>query len=115
MDVSLGDALPGVGASWDGLSDTLQGAIAREMAQGLPADVEPLDEEALAKFRLTPTGGILSSWWGRETPYRLGILCGRMDRLEDTLSDEDFESWQDWINKRLTAEELAKIPHEAVQ
>ncbi len=75
MDVALGDALPGVEASWDGLSDTLQGAIAREMSQDLPADVEPADEEVLAKFRQTPTGGILSSWWGRETPYRLGILC----------------------------------------
>ena len=36
-------------------------------------------------------------------------------RLEDTLSDEDLESWQDWINTRLTAEEAAKVLHEAVQ
>ncbi len=114
MDASLGDALPDIEAGWDGLSDTLQQAIAREMAQDLPADVEPIDEEALAQFRQMPTGEILSSWWGRETPYRLGILCGRMDRLEDTLSDEDFESWQDWINNRLPPEEAAAILHEAV-
>jgi hypothetical protein len=42
-------------------------------------------------------------------------LRDRLARLENTLSDEDFESWQDWINKRLTAEEAAKILHEAVQ
>ncbi len=115
MDVALGDALGDIEAGWDGLSDTLQGAIAREMSQGLPADVEPIDEEALAQFRQMPTGEILSSWWGRETPYRLGILCDRMDRLEATLSDEDLESWQDWINNRLTPEEAAAILHEAVQ
>ena len=57
----------------------------------------------------------MSSWWGRETPYRLGILCGRMDRLEATLSDEDLEGWQDWIGNRLTAEELANILNEIVR
>ena len=115
MDVALGDALGDIEAGWDGLSDTLQGAIAGEMSQAVPMDVEPAGDELLAKFRQTPTGGILSSWWGRETPYRLGVLCGRMDRLEDTLSDEDLESWRDWINNRLTPEEAAAILHEAVQ
>ncbi len=81
----------------------------------MPMDVEPVDEEALAQFRQMPTGEILSSWWGRETPHYLGILDARLARLEATLGDEDFESWQDWINKRLTAEEAAKILHEAVQ
>ena len=115
MDVALGDALGDIQAGWDGLSDTLQGAIAREMSQDLPADVEPADDEVLAKFRQTPTGGILSSWWGRETPYRLGILDARLARLEATLSDQDLEDWQDWINNRLTPEEAAAILHEAVQ
>ena len=115
MDVALGDALGDIEASWDGLADTLQGAISREMAQGLPADVEPAGDEVLAKFRQTPTGSILSSWWGRDAAHYLGVLCGRMDRLEATLSDEDIESWQDWIGNRLSAEELAKVLHEAVQ
>ena len=38
-----------------------------------------------------------------------------MDRLEATLSDEDLAGWQDWIGNRLTAEEAAKVLHEAVQ
>ena len=80
------------------------------------ADIQlPADEEVLAKFRQTPTGEILSSWWGRETPHYLGILDARLARLEATLSDEDLESWQDWINNRLTPEEAAAILHEAVQ
>ena len=41
--------------------------------------------------------------------------CGRMDRLEATLGDDDLESWRDWINKRLTPEEAAKVLHEAVR
>jgi hypothetical protein len=114
MDIALGDALPGVEASWDGLGDMLQLAIATEMSQELPADVEPLGEEAIAQFRQMPTGEILASWWGRQTPHYLGILDARLARLEATLSDEDFESWQDWINKRLTPEEAAKVLHEAV-
>ena len=115
MDVALGDALPYIEAGWDGLSDTLQGAIAREMSQAVPTDVEPVDEEALAQFRQMPTGAILSERWGRQTLHYLGILDARLARLEATLSDEDLESWQDWINTRLTPEEAAAILHEAVQ
>ena len=89
--------------------------MARELAQPVPMDAASVTDDELAQFRATEHGQILASWWGRETPYRLGILCGRMDRLEDTLSDEDLESWQDWINNRLTAEEAAKVLHEAVQ
>ncbi len=114
MDVALGDALGDIEAGWDGLSDTLQGAIAREMAQAVPEAKDAASNE-LEVFRRMPTGAILSSWWGRDAPHYLGILRDRLDRLENTLSDEDFESWQDWINKRLTAEEAAKILHEAVQ
>jgi hypothetical protein len=112
--VALGDALGDIEAGWDGLSDTLQGAIAREMGMPVP-DAKDAASNELEVFRRMPTGAILSSWWGRETPHYLGILDARLARLEATLGDEDFESWQDWINKRLTAEEAAKILHEAVQ
>ncbi len=84
MDVARGDALPYIEAGWDGLSDTLQGAIAREMSQAVPTDVEPVDEEALAQFRQMPTGAILSERWGRQTLHYLGILDARLARLEAT-------------------------------
>ncbi len=57
----------------------------------------------------------MASWWGRQTPQYLGVLDARLARLEATLSDADFEAWQDWVNKRLTPEEAAKVLHEAVQ
>ncbi len=111
---SLGDALADIEAGWDGLSDTLQGAIAREMGMPVP-DAKDAASDELEVFRRMPTGAILSSWWGRDAPNSLGILRDRLDRLENTLSDADFAAWQDWINKRLTPEEAAKILHEAVQ
>ncbi len=114
MDVALGDALGDIQASWDGLDDTLQGAIAREMGMPVP-DAKDATSDELEVFRRMPTGAILSSWWGRDAPHYLGILRDRLDRLEGALSDEDFESWQDWINNRLTPEEAAKVLHEAVQ
>ncbi len=114
MDVALGDALADIEAGWDGLSDTLQGAIAREMGMPVP-DAKDATSDELEVFRRMPTGAILSSWWGRDAPHYLGILRDRLARLENTLSDEDFEAWQDWIGNRLTAEEAAKVLHEAVQ
>jgi hypothetical protein len=114
MDAALGDALGDIEAGWDGLSDTLQGAIAREMGMPVP-DAKDAASNELGVFRRMPTGAILSSWWGRDAPHYLGILRDRLDRLENTLSDEDFESWQDWIGNRLTPEEAAQVLHEAVQ
>ena len=100
--MALGDALPGVDQAVMGLSDTLQVAMAREMAQGLPTEAEPADWEELTAFRETEHGAILSSWWGRDTDWRLGILLDRVDRLEDNLTTEDMESWVDFLHNRLS-------------
>jgi hypothetical protein len=114
MDRSLGDALPGVDHAVMGLSDTLQQAMAREMASPLPTDPELPNWEELRAFRETEHGKILSSWWGRETDYRLGILLDRVARLEDQLTPEDHEAWVDFLQNRLSLEEVCAILNELV-
>ncbi len=113
--MALGDALSGVDQAVMGLSDTLQQAMAREMAQGVPAVVEAADWEELTAFRETEHGKILSAWWGRDTDYKLGVALDRVARLEDQLNDWDRTEWVDFFQNRLTAEERAAILHEAVQ
>ncbi len=72
MDVALGDALGGIEASWDGLDDTLQGAIAREMGTPVP-DAKDAASNELEVFRRMPTGAIMSSWWAGMRPITLAF------------------------------------------
>ncbi len=115
MDRAIGDALPGVDQAVMGLSDTLQVAMAREMAQGLPTEVEAADWEELTAFCETEHGKILSSWWGRDTDYKLGIALDRVARLEDQLGEEDKEAWIDFLHNRLSLEEVCAVLNEIVQ
>ena len=71
--------------------------------------------EELTAFRETEHGKILSSWWGRDTDYKLGIALDRVARLEDQLGEEDKEAWIDFLHNRLSLEEVCAVLNEIVQ
>ena len=85
------------------------------MAQGLATEAEPATWEELTAFRETEHGKILSSWWGRETDHKLGVLLDRVARLEDQLTPEDHEAWVDFLHNRLSLEEVTAVLNEIVQ
>ncbi len=108
LDAALGASLGGVTAAVAGLDETLQVAMARELAQ--PAGTaDPATAEDLAAFAKTLPGDLLLSRSGSDGPQRLGAVMARIDRFEVGLSDADFNNWQDFFHSRLTPQERAAI------
>src|SRR5262245_3392277 len=68
-------------SSFDALPKTVHRAIEDEFNWGRIACVEPVSEDALAKFQTTPEGKALASEWGVEAPYRVAQVRERMWRV----------------------------------
>ncbi len=108
LDTALGSALDGVTAAVAGLNDSLQVAMATELAQAA-GKTFPATTEDLAAFGKTSHGNILTSRWGTDGPQRLGAVMARIDRFEATFSDADYDSWTDFFHSRISAQERAAI------
>ncbi len=108
LDAALGASLDGVTAAVAGLDDTLQVAMARELAQPV-GETFPATTEDIAAFAKTTPGALLLSRWGSDGPQRLGAVMARVDRFEAGLSDADYDNWQDFFHNRISPQERAAI------
>ena len=108
LDAALGASLDGVNAAVAGLDDSLQVAMARELAQPT-GKTFPASTEDIAAFAKTTPGALLLSRWGTDGPQRLGAVMARVDRFEAGLSDVDYEIWQDFFHNRISPQERAAI------
>lgn len=114
-------------ATWDVLADALgeevgaeiqtvltgdpelHRAIFREIGQSYAGRVHHATPDELNEFAGTGAGSILVPKWRGDAGRRLGIALARIDRLEDGMSDETYDSWRRLWRFALTPQQRALI------
>ena len=109
IEGAFGSAAADINAAIGGLSDGLRGAMVAELSNVYVPRLGEADRADLDKFAGTPHGKICAARWGADTARRLAIALYRNSRLEDSLDDASFRSWQDFFRNRLSASERAAI------
>lgn len=112
IESALGVVADEIGDAAAVLSDGVRGAILREFGQEATTPVSVTEEE-VREFFDTDHGRILASEWGRDSA-KVGAIFSRWDRLTGGLNEADFAELDDFVGKRLSADEVAKIMRELV-
>ncbi len=104
----MGATAADVISSFEGLSDTVQLAVYRELGTPIvPSD--PATPNEIAEFRATDHGRLVISEWRDDVPRRLGIIFSRWERLTSELSDEEFAEIDRYFREGLQPHERAAV------